>query len=265
MQLASLLNVKQSVVITTAVVALSAVAHGVILWLPMPEVHPPSSPTAAEPEPEDMSVVVLSRPASRQEPPPAPASQPSRSPSPKPAPAITPPPALEPTLLPTDVIPESSSAPAPRPSQPKAPAPAIPDELPIADGEATPAFPSPASAGPLIEYGDRFPHFDGAVGGCFGLSECRQVSDIGNYRTVARSLISGLEDQGYTVELRDDLEDTGRNVYELTPPGNGSTRQFLLVFSNTDGSAIYVMSPDVMTLDELKSLSAQGGGDRSPV
>lgn len=261
MQLASLLNVKQSVVITTAVVALSAVAHGVILWMPMPEVQPPSPPTAAEPEPEDMSVVVLSD----QETPPVPAPQPSRSPAPEPAPAIAPPPAKETTLLPTDVIPEASLPPAPLPSQPAAPTPPAPDDLPIAEGDATPALPPPASTGPLIEYGDRFPHFDGAVGGCFGLSECRQVSDIGNYRTVARSLIAGLEDQGYTVELRDDLEDTGRNVYELIPPGNGSTRQFLLVFSNTDGSAIYVMSPDVMTLDELKSLSAQRGGDRTLV
>jgi hypothetical protein len=146
------------------------------------------------------------------------------------------------------------------------------DELPIADDPTTPAF-APATAeleqaapeGPLMSYGDRFPHFEGAVGGCFGLNECRQVSGVGSYRTVARSLIAGLEAQGYAVRLRDDLEDTGRNVYELTPPDEVATRQFLMVFSNTDGSAIYVRRPDVMTLDELKALATQSGDDRPPV
>jgi hypothetical protein len=73
---------------------------------------------------------------------------------------------------------------------------------------------------------------------------------------VARSLVTDLEAQGYTVTLRDDLEDTGRNVYELLPPDE-TTLQYLLVFSDLDGSAIYVMSQEIMTLDDLQALQTQ--------
>jgi len=146
--------------------------------------------------------------------------------------------------------------PAAQPDLPVEPAPPTVDELPV-DDTSTPSFTPPADDGPLMSYSDGFPHVAGAVGGCFGLSECRQVSDAGNYRAVARSLIDGLEAQGYAVRLRDDLEDTGRNVYELTPPNGHIGNQFLMVFSGLDGSAIYVMSPEVMTLEDLKALSAQ--------
>ena len=204
-----------------------------------------------------MPVVVLPQ---SEAPPPPPAPEIPQPTAPKPAAPIAPPPSSKPALLPTDVIPESAPPPPtsqPLPAQSTEPAPRPPDELPIADGAPTPAFSPPPEDGPLTRYGDRFPHFEGAVGGCFGLSECRQVSGVGSYRTVARSLIAGLENQGYRVNPRDDLEDTGRNVYELMPPGGDATRQFLMVFSGADGSAIYVMSPEILTLEELRALAAQ--------
>ncbi len=109
--------------------------------------------------------------------------------------------------------------------------------------------------GPLRAYGTGFPHFEGATAGCFGTTGCRRVSGVGSYREVARSLIANLETQGYQVRLRDDLEDTGRNVYELTPPGSAAAAQYLIVFSDpSDGSAVYVMSDEVLTLHDLESL-----------
>ena len=256
--LASPLKVKQSVVISALVVVLSAVAHSLVLWMPMPATRQPAAPSTAESEPADLSVVVLPQSEAPSAPPPP---EPPQPPAPPSAAPIAPPPA--PALLPTDVIPESPPPAPPAPAAPTAAPP--PDDLPIADGAAESAFVPPPNDGPLSSYGDRFPHFEGAVGGCFGLSECRQVSGVGSYRTVARSLIAGLESQGYRVKLRDDLEDTGRNVYELTPPGNDPPQQFLMVFSGTDGSAIYVMSPEIMTLEELQALAAQRESNRLSV
>lgn len=146
------------------------------------------------------------------------------------------------------------------------PAAADPEQAPLedeppafADEAIEPAYGelvTPEPVGPLVGYNETFPHFEGAVGGCFGFTECRRVSGAGSYRSVARSLIDDLEAQGYGVDLRDDLEDTGRNVYELSPP-NGDPIKYLLVFSDRDGSAIYVMSEEIMTLNELQSLQAQ--------
>lgn len=233
----------------------------------MPESRQASTLPTVEADPEDLSVMILPDQEADE-------TVPEPAPMPSSVPASPRSPTKEADLLPTNVIPESPPrAPQPMPAAtpPEITEPTATDELPIAD-DPSPTFTppptepeDPVDEGPLMGYGDRFPHYAGAVGGCFGLSECRQVSGVGSYRTVARSLIAGLEEQGYLVELRDDLEDTGRNVYELTPPGPGTTRQFLMVFSNTDGSAIYVMSPDVMTLDELKALAAQSGDDRPPV
>jgi uncharacterized protein (DUF302 family) len=89
------------------------------------------------------------------------------------------------------------------------------------------------------------------------------VTGIGSYREVGRSLIANLETQGYRVKLRHDLEDTGRNVYELTPPDSAIEPQYLIVFSDpADGSAVYVMSKEILTLKELQSLQAQAPADR---
>jgi hypothetical protein len=107
-----------------------------------------------------------------------------------------------------------------------------------------------------VAYTNTFPHFEGAASGCFGFQECRRVSGAGSYRNVARSLISGLEAQGYQVKLRDDLEDTGRNVYELSSPDT-SELKYLMVFSDADGSAVYVMSTEIMTLNDLQALQLQ--------
>ncbi|RZM76012.1 hypothetical protein [Leptolyngbya iicbica] len=225
--------------------------------MPQPAAEEVFADPTASPADEDISVVILPQ----SEPPPSPSEpQPKSASSPPPNPSITPAPAPA-TLLPTNVIAEPVAPPpsvADLPPHPSETPP--PEELPIEDGDRTPAFASPGDDdGPLLSYGEQFPHFEGATSGCLGLGECRQVSGVGTFRVVAETLIAGLESQGYGVDLRDDLaDDTGRNVYELTPPGGEATKQFLLVFQGEEaGSAIYVMSPEIMTLDQLRSLAAQ--------
>lgn len=155
-------------------------------------------------------------------------------------------------------IPNPAVEPEPLPEEPTEEATQSEDQRP---SNANPAFQADESspenaAGPLASYGADFPHLAGATGGCFGLADCRQVPNAGSYRAVARSLIDGLKNNGYQVNLRDDLEDTGRNVYELTRPGNETGQQYLMVFSVPDGSAIYVMGREILTLADLQTLSS---------
>lgn len=240
--------------------------------MPMPDKRVAESPVASDSEttPADLSVVVLSdeleAPTPEMTEPetvaviPNPAAIDVAPTVPEPQPLPPPPAVPEPPLPPTEPI-----APEPPIAEPAPPATDLP---PVDDAEISPAFEPPVDAtgeaianepsvGPLVSYASTFPHFEGAENGCFGVTECRRVEQVGNYRSVARSLVANLEAQGYTIDLRDDLEDTGRNVYELLPP-NETTLQYLLVFSDSDdGSAIYVMSHEILTLDELQSLHSQ--------
>ncbi|MEM1308546.1 MAG: hypothetical protein AAGF98_03420 [Cyanobacteria bacterium P01_H01_bin.153] len=259
----SLPKLRQAVVIPLVLV-LSAAAHGIILRLPVP---PPQTAPVSLPKPEvttrnDISVVILpSQPVAEPPTAAAAAAPPAESVSAPPAAGA----AASAALRPPMASPEPPQTPAKNVLAKDTPTPST-DQLPIDDGQddnrrSAFAFTPSTDAEPLLGYGRDFPHVAAAVGGCFGLSDCRQVSGVGSYRTVARSLVAGLEDDGYTVTLRDDLEDTGRNVYELTPPG-ASERQFLMVFSGDDGSAIYVIGTEIMTLDELRSLSTQSYRER---
>ena len=268
--------------IPAAVLLLSAIAHGLVLYLPFPFLSPSEELDTSESElsrSDDMQVVILpnqddtatdnSEDASLasteellSELPENPVAdstlaETSGSPDSPLEPEIAEPPVV-PTLPeePVDLvepIPTEPETPHPELSEGSEPEEDLPDEAP------TPAFnePDPTEpTGPLMAFEDGFPHPASAVGGCFGLSTCQQVSGQGSYRNVARSLKADLESQGYDVRERDDLEDTGRRVYELSPSeADGSTR-YLMVFSNVDGSAIYVLSDEILNLRDLQALNA---------
>lgn len=173
-------------------------------------------------------------------------------------------PAAESAPLQPNVISEPVLLPAPDPDNLSAPVPGLnaEPELPLEDGLTSPGFvdpqavTDPASIGPLVDYGDTFPHAAGAESGCFGLGDCRRVVGGGNHRRVAASLIDDLENQGYSVDQRDDLDDPGRNVYEVVSPGD-TLIQYLIVFSDGLESAVYVMSDEIITLAELQKLAVQ--------
>jgi hypothetical protein len=60
-----------------------------------------------------------------------------------------------------------------------------------------------------------------------------------------------LQTQGYTVRLRDDLEDdTGRKVYEVS---KDEETQFLSILSALDlGRTVYVLAAKPVTLSDLQ-------------
>ncbi len=263
--LASTSPPNKATILSFVVLFLSLTAHGVLLILPMPSDRPSESLPEAVSESAngELSVVVLSeKPSTLDE---ATVAEPtSEAATVAPASPSVPPVPVEPPVA------RPSPVPAAVPLAPDmtagSPEPAIEDLPQLAETEPLPVFEPPVDAlnetvqspsvEPLVSYAVTFPHFEGAEDGCFGVSECRRVNGAGTYRSVARSLVTDLEAQGYTVTLRDDLEDTGRNVYELLPPDE-TTLQYLLVFSDLDGSAIYVMSQEIMTLDDLQALQTQ--------
>jgi hypothetical protein len=101
-----------------------------------------------------------------------------------------------------------------------------------------------------------FPQLANAQAGCFGLENCHQV-DGGNFRQVGTNLVEQLRGQGYRVEPRDDLEETGVKVYEVT---QDETTQYLTVLSPELGVAIYVLAAEPVSVAELQaaeSLSMQ--------
>ncbi len=259
-QLVSPFQVKRSVIISATVVALSAIAHSAILWLPLPGTGPKEETlSAAQPRGEEIAVVILPG----QE---APAEPPPQVIEPTPLQSVVPASTEPAALLPTDVTPQAASPQSQLPSVPTTPqvpaaeSPAA-DDLPIDEGDPAPVFTPPENDGPLLSYGDGFPHAAGAISGCFGLTGCQRVPNTDNFRNVGRNLVAALRAQGYKINLRDEFTEAGRNVYALIAP-DSSDEQFLTIFSSTeDGSAIYIMSAEPLTLDELRLLSASVGDD----
>ncbi|MEL6399286.1 MAG: hypothetical protein AAFR26_09395 [Cyanobacteria bacterium J06626_4] len=253
-------QINPKVLIPVVVLALSAGAHSLLLLVPMPQ----SSESALRPNPpetESDSIAVIMLPE-------APEAEVAAVPEvTRPAEPVAPPVAESVPLQP-NVISEPVLSPAPNPDSLSAPEPGLDTdpELPPEDGLTSPGFvdpqpaADPASIGPLVGYSDTFPHAAGAESGCFGLGDCRRVVGGGNHRAVAASLINDLENEGYSVDQRDDLDDTGRNVYEVISPG-ATTTQYLIVFSDGLESAVYVMSDEIITLAELQELAVQGVRD----
>ncbi|MDB9526852.1 hypothetical protein PN498_12705 [Oscillatoria sp. CS-180] len=245
-----------------AVFALSVISHGLLLTVPLPKAEEkeaiPIAESSEQPRTEDVTVVILPEQPEESAAKEA-ASEDSVTRSPEP-------PSVD-NLLQNSVIsgtgfPEAAE---PQPELDNTVFPPAEDtpaqEDPVLEDVPTEESPTPAygdpvsgSEGPLRGYSSDFPHVEGSVTGCFGLSDCRRVSSAVSYRSVGRSIVSGLEDQGYSVDLRDDLEDTGRNVYELIHPDEGGTVKYLIVFSDVDGSAVYVMSNEILTLGDLQAL-----------
>jgi len=185
------------------------------------------------------------------------------APTPEPQPSIkVPTPAPSPTAqLPSPAVPPSptlNAAPAIPPSQPAAPSASPPpvSASPTATVEPS-AQPSPA-ASPLPPPQNRivapfasFPHLDGAQPGCFNQSagDCQQVS--GNFRQVSQALTAQLSRQGYDVKQRDDLEETGRQVYEVT---KDQVVRYLSVISSDLAGTAYILASEPVTQADIEQI-----------
>ncbi len=211
---------------------LSIGLHIVILLMPLPD------RSSSEPAPEPVLSPSPQVPLTR-----LPSPQPSASltPSPKPSPA--------PSVIATPPVRVAPSPPlAARPATPPPPQ-RSPQPTPSPRSASPSPTPSPDPVPPpAIPFSD-VPVLAGAQTGCYGMGVCHQLTDGTPFRSAGQNLESQFQSQGYTVQLRDDLEETGRKIYELTR--SGETR-FLNVFSINVGETIYLVTPQPISLQELE-------------
>lgn len=171
-------------------------------------------------------------------------------PLPPPQPTTAPPP--EPTPTPVSVAPQPTPQLAPAPPPPVAePEPAA---EPTPEPTPTPS-PEPVEAGIVIPFRDDFPHPAGSTAGCFALQNCRRLENISSYRQTARDLVAQLEAQGYHVTPRDDTDNTGLELYEIVEADDpDGVVQYLSIFSDGIGSAVYTITQEIISLEELREL-----------
>ena len=100
---------------------------------------------------------------------------------------------------------------------------------------------------------EEFPHLAGAQSGCYGLAGCHQLAS--NYRQAAQQLIDQMEAQGYQLNERDDIEDTGHRVFEVIAPNEPEKIYYLNVLSPDVGSTVYVVTTDILNLEQLQQLT----------
>lgn len=222
--------------------------HLLLLLMPLPQ-RPSAPDLLTQAESTQIRLTDLPKTLPKQPPPtPKPTALKAATPS-KPSPSITPQQrsAARPTLpiQPTlqRSLPSVNSETLPRPiAKPIVPAPASapPSPEPIASPDPVPP--------PSIPFAD-IPLVAGAQTGCFGLGTCHQVVGT-NFRTTGQTLEGQLKAQGYTIKSRDDLEETGREVYEISK--NQETR-YLNVLSSDLGSTIYLVTTQPITLDNLQN------------
>ncbi|MGD1898835.1 MAG: hypothetical protein ACFB16_18010 [Phormidesmis sp.] len=110
-----------------------------------------------------------------------------------------------------------------------------------------------ADYGQVMPLSEEFPHLAGAQSGCYGLAGCHQLA--GNYRQAAQQLIDQMEAQGYQLNERDDIEDTGHRVFEVIAPNEPEKIYYLNVFSPDVGSTVYVVTTDILNLEQLQQLT----------
>ncbi|MEO1404107.1 MAG: hypothetical protein AAFV72_23050 [Cyanobacteria bacterium J06635_1] len=174
-------------------------------------------------------------------------------------------PAPVPTVSPQAAPPPIPVAPQPTPQLTAAPPPSVletfepelePTPEPTPEPTSTPS-PTPVAleAGVVVPFRDDFPHPAGSTAGCFKLENCRRLDNIGSYRQTAQYLVAQLEAQGYHVTPREDTDDTGVELYEIiqTDDLEGEV-QYLSIFSDGIGSAVYTITQEILSLEELREL-----------
>ncbi|MGC1306570.1 MAG: hypothetical protein WA885_05020 [Phormidesmis sp.] len=154
------------------------------------------------------------------------------------------------TMQPAPAPAEQSVVP---PSQSQPP----PDAEPLSSPASSPPPDTSLEHGTVVRLGNDFPNLAGAQSGCYGLENCQQVS--GNFRQAAQQLIAQMEGQGYQLTEREDLDNTGHRVFEVIDPDAPNATYYLNVFSPDIGSAVYVLTVNILSLEELKQLKGGSG------
>ncbi|MCU0568257.1 MAG: hypothetical protein MUF49_16870 [Oculatellaceae cyanobacterium Prado106] len=232
---------------------LSVGLHVLLLLIPIPK--NPTEVAQQQNQPETDAIPITQLPLQTVPPkpsptPPSPKATPTVSPTPKVLVQASP---LVPPVPPRVAAPPPVTAPAPAASPAIAPTPPATTPSPTAIATPTPTpSPSPSpqpSATPPSAFSN-FPHLSGSQSGCFGLETCHQISDGSNFRIAAQTLEQQLESEGYAVRLRDDLEEAGRKVYEVSKQNE---TQYLSVISTDLGTTVYVLAAEPKRLQDLQA------------
>lgn len=222
---------------------LSLGLHLLLLLLPLLPDRP-SQQSQAEPE----ATAVALTPAPIEPPEPSPSAEASSVPAAVSTPL--PPPALN--LAPSPAV--QAQPIVPSLSRPAAPAPIVSSPSPSSVSSPAPATPTPPQNQPqnrIVAPFANFPHLANAQPGCFNQTtgDCRQVS--GNFRQVSQSLRDQLSNQGYEVKQRDDLEETGRQVYEVSQE---NTTRYLSVISSDLAGTAYILADEPVTQADIEQI-----------
>lgn len=210
------------------------------LQIPEPELPPP------EVIPVTRLPVVTSP-----EPPPPEAVAP---PPPVAPPAIGPPPVQRTSPVIEEPVEVNADLPDAEPEQPPEEPPEQPPEEPPEQPPEEPPEQPLLEGGTVVPFADDFPHIADVEMGCYGLRSCGQLSNIGNYRRAAQSLIPALEANGYEVDEHI-TDEPGYSVYTISRPDwRDGEPHYLSIFSDGLGQAVYVITLEVITLDELRQL-----------
>ncbi|MGF1496178.1 MAG: hypothetical protein ACFB8W_05055 [Elainellaceae cyanobacterium] len=209
---------------------LSLALHGVLIFLPIASSEKDAQETATEP----ISIQITAMP-----------EVPDRQLD---APAV-----LPPDLVVPPIAEPSSPSPAPVASPSQAAPPAAPQPPERSPSAASPTSPVPTPELPPPDSAPlpfaNFPHLPSAAAGCFGLGNCHQVEGE-NFRQMGTSLVDQLVAEGYEVRSRDDLDDSGIKVYEVTRNGES---QYLSLLQPDLGTSVYVLAAAPVTTADLQA------------
>lgn len=232
-------------------VTVSVMLHGGLLLLPMPQWWQ----RAAEPEPEIAveesdaiaitTLPAISKPVPKEitpvEPPPAP-----------PTTVVQPPPLTQvPDNLPEEQLAVEALETAEQPdSEP------LPENNEPEQQEPEPDNSEP-EAGIAVKFNSDFPHLAGAEAGCYGLENCRKAEGQ-NYLDALNNISQGLEAQGYELtpyDGNDDSDVRNHKIYEMRLLNDPDAAvKYLNVFGEGLKTAIYIITPDIVTQAELQAL-----------
>ncbi|MDV3349103.1 hypothetical protein QGP82_10405 [Leptothoe sp. LEGE 181152] len=121
---------------------------------------------------------------------------------------------------------------------------------------------SEPEAGIAFQFGNDFPHLAGSQAGCYGLENCR-TAEGQNYIDAVQDITNRLEAQGYELtpyEGNDDSDVRNHRIFEMRLPDKAEIK-YLNVFGEGLRTAIYIITPRIITQQELQTLgdSPQGG------
>jgi outer membrane biosynthesis protein TonB len=229
---------------------LSLGLHALVLLLPLLPDRSTESDADDSIEMEETAISLTPLPA---EPTPFPTvadASPMPTPTPAPTPAPTPVPPPIPTPIPTPIpAPAPTAEPTPLvSSESQVEEPQVEADPDLSSPSPTPSLPPPQNQ--IVAPFTNFPHLlESTACGNQAPEGCRQVS--GNFRQVSQALREQLRQQGYTVSSRDDLEETGRQVYTVT---KDDRTRYLSIISSDLGGTSYVLAAEPVTQTEIDQI-----------